>query len=122
MKVVGEAADGLSAVKLSESLKPHVLVLDISMPGLNGIEATKEVRKCSSGTKVIILSMHSAEVYVQQALEAGARGYILKESGPDQLVNAIREVVGGGYYLGPPFSGESLETYRRRKGQSADGG
>ncbi len=112
--VVGEASDGLEAIRQAEKLQPNVLVVDISMPGLNGIDVTKQVRKCSPRTGVIVLSMHSAEVYVLQALEAGAMGYIVKESGPDQLVSAIREVVAGRHYLGPPFSEETLETYRRK--------
>ncbi len=114
LHVIGEAGDGLEAIGQTENLRPDVLVVDISMPGLNGIDVTRQVHKRSPGTRVIILSVHSAEVYVLQALEAGALGYVLKESGPEQLVNAIREVVADRNYLSPPFSEKTIEAYRRR--------
>jgi len=109
-RIIGEAGDGLEAVKKTENLQPDVLVVDIGMPGLNGIEVIKQVCKCSPKTKVVVLSMHSAEVYVRQALQAGAMGYVLKESGPEHLVNAIREVFAGRNYLSPPFSTRQLEN------------
>ncbi len=112
LRVTGEAGDGLEAIRLAKDLQPDILVVDISMPGLNGIDVTKQVRKCSPRTGIIVLSMHSAEVYVLQALEAGAMGYVLKESGPEQLVNAIREVISGRYYLSPPFSQKTIEAHK----------
>ena len=108
-RIVGEAGDGLEAVKQAENSQPDILVVDISMPGLNGVEVIKQVRKCSPKTKAVVLSMHSAEVYVREALEAGALGYVLKESGPEHLVNAIREALAGRNYLSPPISKRLLE-------------
>jgi DNA-binding NarL/FixJ family response regulator len=109
-RVIGEAGDGLEAVKQTKNLQPDILVVDISMPGPNGIEVTRQVRKCSPKTKVVILSMHSAEVYVRQALEAGAMGYVLKESVPEHLINAIREALAGRNYVSPPFSKRLLKN------------
>lgn len=119
-RITGEASNGLEAVKQIEDLRPDVLVVDISMPGLNGIDVIKQVRKRSPKTSIIVLSMHSAEVYVVQALEAGAMGYVLKESGPEQLVSAIREVLAGRCYLSPPFSLKTIVS-QKPKPSTTDG-
>lgn len=112
LRVVGEAGDGLEAIKQVKGLQPDILVVDISMPGLNGIDVIKQVRKCAPKTGVIVLSMHSAEVYVLQALEAGAMGYVIKESGAEQLVSAIRELTAGRYYLSEPLSLKTLQAHK----------
>src|SRR5947209_5748422 len=94
-QLVGEAADGLETVKLVERLQPQVLVLDLMMPGLSGMEVTRQVSRRSPRTRVVILSMHSAEAYVVETLRAGASAYVVKESSAEELVRAIREVAAG---------------------------
>ncbi len=111
LKLVGEAADGLEAVRLAERLQPNVLVVDLMMPGLNGMEVTRQVGRKAPRTRVVILSMQSNEAYVVEALRAGASAYVLKESGADELVKAIREVMAGRRYLSPPISESVLGAY-----------
>ncbi len=110
MKIVGEASDGLQAVQLAEKFKPNVLVVDIMMPGLNGLEVLKQMKERSPATCGIVLSMQSADVYVVEALKAGACGYVLKETGPSELVNAVRQVVGGQRYLSPRLSERLIDV------------
>jgi DNA-binding NarL/FixJ family response regulator len=109
--VVGEASDGLKAVDLTTRLKPNVLVVDLMMPGLNGLEVTRQVTKLSPKTKVLILSMYMNEPYVVEALRNGAYGYVLKESNISDLVHAIREVMAGRHYLSPPLSERAIGAY-----------
>ena len=104
LKVVGEADNGLQAVQLAEKFKPNVLVVDMMMPELNGLEVLKQVKERSPATCCIVLSMQSADVYVAEALRAGALGYVLKETGPSELVNAVHLVIGGQQYLSPRIS------------------
>ena len=101
--IVGEACNGMEALSLLESTVPDVLVTDLSMPGLTGIELAVEIRKRKWPTKVIILSMHGDEPYIIRALACGVSGYVLKESGVEHTVNAIREALAGGRYLSPPL-------------------
>jgi DNA-binding NarL/FixJ family response regulator len=105
--IVGEASGGTDAVKLVEKLHPDVLVTDLKMPDLGGIEVTKQVRQLSPSTQVVVLSMFGDGAYVEAALHAGARGYVPKDSSADDLVKAIREVADGNLYLSP-----SLEPRR----------
>ena len=116
LRLVGEAAEGLEAVRLAERLRPDVLVLDLMMPGLNGLDVTRHVARRVPETHVVILSMHAHEAYVLESLLAGAAGYVLKESSSDELVKAIRAVTAGGRYLSPPLSEEALGAYTRRTG------
>ncbi len=109
--LVGEAGDGLEAVRLAERLRPDVLVLDLMMPGLTGMEVTLQVGKRSPQTRVIILSMHANEAYVLEALRNGAAGYVLKESSADELVQAVREVVAGRRFLSSPLSERAIDAY-----------
>jgi two-component system, NarL family, response regulator NreC len=109
--VVGEASDGLKAVDLAVRLKPNVLVVDLMMPGLNGIEVTRQVSRLSPKTKILILSMYMNEPYVIEALRNGAYGYVLKESNISDLVHAIHEVMAGRHYLSPPLSERAIGTY-----------
>jgi DNA-binding NarL/FixJ family response regulator len=109
--VVGEAADGLTAIDLVERLKPRVLVIDVVMPGLNGLEVTRRVSRSSPRTRVVILSMYANEAYVLEALNNGAAGYVLKCSDIAELVRAVREVAAGRRYLSPPFSERAVEDY-----------
>ena len=101
--IIGEAGNGIEALSLLESTVPDVLVTDLSMPGLTGIELADEIRKRKWPTKVIILSMHGDEPYIIRALACGVSGYVLKESGVEHAVNAIREALAGGRYLSPPL-------------------
>lgn len=109
--VVGEASDGLRAVNLVSSLKPSILIADLMMPGLNGLEVTRQSGKVSPHTRVIILSMYLNEPYVIEALQNGAFGYVLKECNVSDLIHAIREVAGGRHYLSPPLSERAIEVY-----------
>ncbi|MCX5813324.1 MAG: response regulator transcription factor [Proteobacteria bacterium] len=109
--VIGEASDGLKAVDLTVRLKPNVLVVDLMMPGLNGLEVTRQVSKLSPKTKILVLSMYMNEPYVIEALRNGAYGYVLKESNISDLVHAIREVMAGRHYLSPPLSERAIGTY-----------
>lgn len=112
--VVGEAADGREAVELAKAHKPDMILMDISMPGLNGIDATRQVKKELPGVRVVILSMHSSEEHVMQALRAGASGYLLKESAPLELELALQAVGSGETYLSPPISRQVIEGYMQR--------
>jgi RNA polymerase sigma factor (sigma-70 family) len=112
--VVGEANDGREAVALAEQLKPDVVVMDIGMPGLNGIEACRQIHDSLLGTQVIMLSMHSDEGYVLRALKAGAKGYMMKDSAEADLASAIRAVKAGKSFFSPAVSKVLLEDYMRK--------
>ncbi len=109
--IVGETGDGLEALRLTEHLKPRVLVLDLMLPGLNGLEVTRQLSKRETQTKIVILSMHANEAYVLAALRNGAAGYVLKDSSASDLVRAVREVLGGRRYLSPPLSEPAMAMY-----------
>ncbi len=113
MEIVGEAGNGREAVELAEQLKPDIVVMDVAMPELNGIEATRRLVAANPHTRVLALSMHKDSVYVREILRAGARGYLLKDSGADDLVAAIRAVAGGEGYLSPAVSNAVLDDYRK---------
>src|SRR6185295_19733388 len=110
-EVVGEAEDGRSAVKLVEQMHPDVVVMDIAMKGLNGIEATRQIRQRFPQTQVVVLSMHLLESYVRQALESGAAGYLLKSASGSELVAALDNVRNGGSYFSAPVSRMIVEGY-----------
>jgi len=112
-RVVGEAEDGVEALRLVERLKPNILVVDMMMPGLNGLEVLRQIKKISPTTRAIVLSMQSADAYVIEALKNGAAGYVLKETGPGELVNAVHEVIQGNQYLSAKLS-EKLQASGRR--------
>jgi len=114
LTVIAEADDGRQAVALAESLKPEVVVMDIGMPNLNGIEAARQIKDVAPDTAVIILSMHSDESYVLRALAAGARAYLLKDSAAGDLVRAIRAVGEGKSFFSPAVSKVLLEDYVRK--------
>ena len=117
--IVGEAGDGPQAVKLVAARPPTVLIVDLMMPGLTGIEVTRQVRRNSPEVRVAILSMHANEAFVLEAFGSGALGYILKSSRPADLVNGVREVAAGRRYLSPPLSEQALAQYARRVGAGA---
>jgi two-component system response regulator NreC len=109
--VIGEAEDGLQAVQLAENLRPDIIVLDMMMPLLNGLEVLRQLAKRLPKTRIIILSMQSADPYVTQALKEGAAGYVLKDSAPDELVKAIRQVHGGQKYLSPQLNERLINRF-----------
>ena len=113
-QVVAEAGDGREAVELTETHAPHVVVADIAMPNLNGIEAARQIAQKSPQTAIVILSMHSDESYVLRALKAGARGYLLKDSPESDLINAILAVHEGKAFFSPAISKMLVEDYMRQ--------
>ncbi len=113
MEVVGEAGNGREAVDLAAELRPDVVVMDVAMPELNGIEATRRLTAADPHARVLALSMHKDSVYVREILRAGARGYLLKDSGPADLVAAVRAIASGEGYLSPAVSDAVLDDYRK---------
>jgi two-component system response regulator NreC len=113
-RLVGESDDGLDVLRKVDSLKPDVVVLDLMMPGINGIEVTRQLRVAAPRTRVVILSMHADEPYVFEALRHGAAAYILKQAQAGELVRGVREAMAGRRYLSAPLSEETLEAYARK--------
>jgi DNA-binding NarL/FixJ family response regulator len=113
LEIVGEAGNGREAVELAATLRPDVVVMDVAMPELNGIEATRRLTADNPHTRVVALSMHKDSVYVREILRAGARGYLLKDSVADDLVAAVRAVASGEGYLSPGVSNAVLDDYRK---------
>lgn len=109
--VVGEAADGREATQLARELDPDVAVLDLAMPLLNGLDAAREITRTSRRTKTILVTIHTADQYVLEALQAGVRGYVLKSQATAELVQAIQEVIRGGRYLSPGISEAVVQAY-----------
>lgn len=113
-EVVAETGDGLEAVRLVEQQKPQILVVDLMMPSLNGLEVVRQVAQRGSRTRIVVLSMHANEAYVLEALKNGAAAYVLKDASAAELVRAVREVLVGRRYLSPPLSEPVIDTYIRR--------
>jgi two-component system response regulator NreC len=113
MQVVGEAEDGIKAVKLAKELQPDIVLMDIAMPLLNGLEATQQIRLCSPSVRVLILTMHENEEYIRRVLAAGASGYILKDAAARELLGAIRAVRRGESILSPAVTRLVIEDYLR---------
>ncbi len=113
LKVVGQAADGLSAVRLAGELSPDLVIMDISLPGLNGIDATRRILEANPRVKIIALSMHKDGRYIAEALKSGAVGYLLKESAFDELIAAIRAVMKGQCYLSASIADLVIKDYIR---------
>ena len=119
-EVVGEAGNGREAVELVQRLRPDVVVMDVAMPELNGIEATRRMVEANPRLKILVLSMHKEAVYVREILRAGARGYILKDAIDTELLNAVRSVARGDGYISPAVSGALLNDYRKDVTDPAD--
>ena len=111
--VIGEAADGPTAVEMTVRLVPDVLILDLVMPG-NGLEALRQVTQQAPRTRVVVLSIHSSEAYVVEAMKGGARAYVVKDATASDLVRAVREVTAGRRYLSPPLSERAIDAYTSR--------
>jgi DNA-binding NarL/FixJ family response regulator len=115
IKVIGDAANGRDAVRQVAKLRPDVVIVDIAMPDLNGIEATRQIRETHPSAQVIILSMHSTTEHVFRALQAGARGYLLKESAGVEVISAVRAVYAGSRYLSEKISNQVIDDYVRQR-------
>jgi len=114
LSVVGEATDGLETLALVERIKPTVLIADLAMPGLSGLDVTREARRRSPETHTVILSMYSDEAYVFEAIDNGAYGYVMKDASAADLLRAVREAAAGRRYLSPPLNLSAVENYARR--------
>lgn len=119
-KIVGEASNGQEAVKLAETARPDIAVLDISMAALNGLDAAMEIQKVSPRTKTIFLTVHDEDPYILNALRAGARGYVIKTHAAQELLRAIREASRGGVYLSPDVSRAVVQAYQNKTELASD--
>jgi DNA-binding NarL/FixJ family response regulator len=117
MEIVGQAKNGLSAIDMVGEKIPDVVVMDISMPDINGIDATQEILRDFPNVKIIALSMHSAKKFIREMFKAGASGYLLKDCEYDELTNAIRLVISGKSYISPEITDEVLDNYIRTSTQ-----
>ena len=122
IEVIGEAGDGLEAVKIAKELNPQIVIMDVALPRLGGIEATRRILKAKPDIKVVMLTIHDEPQFVYKALEAGAGGYLVKEAPLDELMNAIKAVMRGETYLSTNFPPGVLESYVKmvRRGKKAD--
>lgn len=122
-EVIGEAADGREAIQCVEKLKPDLILIDLSMPRMNGMEAIREIRRLSKEVKIIVLTVHKSEEYILATFKAGADGYVLKDSTHEELLIAIKSVLKGKNYISPEISDKVLEGYlegrRRLKSKTA---
>jgi len=118
-EVIGEAADGRTATRLILSQKPDLVLMDLSMPKMNGFEAIREIKRTEDGIKIIALTVHNTEEYILMTLQAGADGYVLKDVTHDELIMAIRQVLSGKQFLSPSVSGKVIAGYLEGKKNSA---
>ncbi len=116
LEVVGEAATGVEALALIKRLKPELVITDITMPEMSGIDLTREVARELPRTRVVILSVHSRKTFIMEALKAGARGYVLKDSAGEKLLDAVEAVLGGDCYLDSPVAGHIVEEFVKMPG------
>jgi DNA-binding NarL/FixJ family response regulator len=119
MNVIGEAADGDAVVAKAQALRPDVVLMDISMPGTNGLAATRALKQRQPGIVVLVLTRHDDETYLQELLRAGASGYVLKQSPPPQLLQAIRAVAAGGIYLDPAITARVADGLLDRRDEGS---
>jgi DNA-binding NarL/FixJ family response regulator len=118
--VVGEAADGPGAIEIVARLLPNVLVVDIKMPGMSGLEVIRQVRQRAPQTRVVVLSMHADALYVREALRAGAAGYVLKEAHASEFVQAVREAAQGRRYLSRALTENVIDSYLQQVGADVE--
>jgi DNA-binding NarL/FixJ family response regulator len=111
LEVVGEAADGLSAIRWVEKTKPDLVLMDLSMPKMNGMDAIREIKKVSPETKILVLTVHKTEEYILATFQVGANGYVLKDATHSELSMAIKDVLNGKHYISPGISDKVLEGY-----------
>ena len=111
LEVVGEAVDGHDAIRCVEKNRPHLVLMDLSMPRMNGMDAIKEIRKRVPDTKIVVLTVHKTEEYILAALKAGADGYVLKDATHDELIMAVKNVLSGKRYISPGISEKVIEGY-----------
>jgi DNA-binding NarL/FixJ family response regulator len=119
-EVVGECKDGKEAVRLAQSMEPALILMDLSMPGINGIEATAQIKRRQPAIRIIALTSYKSDEYVREALKAGADGYVLKDASYDELVMALRSVIGGKKFLSPDVSGALVDNYLHGSSRPAE--
>jgi len=117
-QVVGEAGDGREALKLAETLSPDLVLLDLSMPRMNGMDAIKEIKRVKPDIKILVLTVHKTDEYIHQTLQYGADGYVLKDSDRFELLGAIKHVIKGNRYISPGISEKLIEGYLYGTGRS----
>jgi len=110
-EIVGEAEDGREAIRCVEKLKPNLILTDLSMPRMNGMDAIREIKRRAPGTKILVLTVHKTEEYILATLQAGANGYLLKDSTHAELLAAVRHVLSGKHYISPGISDKVLDGY-----------
>jgi DNA-binding NarL/FixJ family response regulator len=115
MEICGEAGDGRTAVKMAQELQPDIVVMDVTMPELNGLKATKKLKQLCPHLKILTLTRHTDDGYLQELLRAGASGYVLKQSASTELLRAIRAIAVGGNYLDPAIAGRVMGNYAHRQ-------
>ncbi|MET0751911.1 MAG: response regulator transcription factor [Pyrinomonadaceae bacterium] len=115
MEVISEAGDGVAAIKEAQNLAPDIIVMDISMPELNGLKATKKLKQLCPDIKILTLTRHTDDAYLQQIIGAGASGYVLKQSAPTELIRAIRTIADGNAYLDPALTNKVFGRYTSRR-------
>jgi DNA-binding NarL/FixJ family response regulator len=121
MEVVGEAGDGRTAIRLAEELRPDIVVMDISMSDMNGLQATERLKQLRPEIKILTLTRHTDVGFLQQLLGAGASGYVLKQSASTELLRAIRTVASGGNYLDPAVAGKVMNGFTRERAKPRSG-
>ena len=119
LKVVGEAADGLEAIRCVQNHNPDMILLDLSMPRMTGLDAIKEIKRVTPKIKIVVLTVHNTEEYILSTLQAGADGYVLKDAHSTELMTAIRQVLDGRRYLSPSISGTIIDGLLEGKKESA---
>lgn len=117
MEVVGCAGDGREAIDLAEELKPDIVLMDVSMPGLNGLTATAKLKRIMPEVQILTLTRHTDEAYLQELLQAGVSGYVLKQSESFELIRAVRAIAAGGKYLDPAIAGKVFDDYTEKRGK-----
>jgi len=119
LKIVGEAGDGLEPIRCVQNHSPDMILLDLSMPRMTGLDVIKEIKRVNADTKIIVLTVHSSEEYILATLQAGADGYVLKDADSTELLTAIRHVLDGRRYLNPSISGTIIDGILQGKKASA---